>query len=191
MTSSECAFETESLVPIGYTPEAFTSGTLQRSQPRHILLRQSPGVTVGTGVSSNCNILHHDVMELGVGGTAVEMVPISTVGGQEEQRSDSGRGASDEEAMFQTAFQPILCGVQTANGIKIAVPTDQNGTSLIEKQMTNRIERIRKSIMNFGFSLYCVKVVSLRVLVGKLSMNISIIQTTPYVRGVKTNILIA
>uniref|UniRef100_A0A5K3EUB7 Cadherin n=1 Tax=Mesocestoides corti TaxID=53468 RepID=A0A5K3EUB7_MESCO len=107
MTSSDCTFETESLIPVSFASETSTNavvsgGTLQRGQ-QHFLLRQSPaGYQVPRG-------------------SAVEMVAIPC--GQEEQRSDSGRGASDEEAMFPTPFQPILCGIPAAVSGKVSGST--------------------------------------------------------------------
>ncbi|KAL5967894.1 hypothetical protein TSMEX_004398 [Taenia solium] len=46
------------------------------------------------------------------------MVAVSC--GQDEQRSDSGRGASDEEVMFQGPFQPILCGIPVTTAEKVS-----------------------------------------------------------------------
>lgn len=100
MASSDCAFETESLIPLSFPPDAAgnpiaSGGTLQRGQ--HFLLQQSPppGCTIPSG-------------------PAVEIVAVPC-GGQDEQRSDSGRGASDEEAIFQGPFQPILYGIPVAS----------------------------------------------------------------------------
>nr|CDS15883.1 protocadherin gamma c4 [Echinococcus granulosus] len=104
MASSDCTFETESLIPIGLPSEIagnpISSGsTLQRGQ--HFLLHQSPAL--------GCPLSR---------GPTVEMVAVSC--GQDEQRSDSGRGASDEEAMFQGPFQSILCGCPVASTGKVS-----------------------------------------------------------------------
>lgn len=104
MASSDCTFETESLIPVGFPSETagipISSGsTLQRGQ--HFLLHQSPVLS--------CPLSR---------GHAVEMIAVSC--GQDEQRSDSGRGASDEEAMFQGPFQPILCGISVTTAEKVS-----------------------------------------------------------------------
>ena len=118
MASSDGTFETESLIPVSFTPEAIgnptvSSGTLKQGQ--HFLLQQSP--------SSGCPVPH---------GHAVEMVAVPC--GQDEQRSDSGRGASDEEAVFQGSFQPILCGTPAGTNGKGsgsgAMNTEHTGQAL-------------------------------------------------------------
>ncbi|VDM23129.1 unnamed protein product [Hydatigera taeniaeformis] len=106
MASSDCTFETESLIPVGFPSETagipISSGsTLQRGQ--HFLLHQSP--VLGCPMSR---------------GPTVEMIAVSC--GQDEQRSDSGRGASDEEAMFQGPFPPILCGISVTATEKVSCP---------------------------------------------------------------------
>ncbi|VDK35181.1 unnamed protein product [Taenia asiatica] len=104
MASSDCTFETESLIPVGIPSETtgipISSGsTLQRGQ--HFLLHQSP--VLGCPLSR---------------GHTIEMVAVPC--GQDEQRSDSGRGASDEEVMFQGPFQPILCGIPVTTAEKVS-----------------------------------------------------------------------
>lgn len=98
MASSDRTFETENATPVRFSSEAIGNpaasiSTLQRRQ--YILFQRSPSSACPTPCSP-----------------AIEMVVVSS--GQDEQRSDSGRGASDEEAVFQ------LCGVPISTDGKVS-----------------------------------------------------------------------
>lgn len=133
-TGSICALETDTILPCD-----------QRQQ--HYVLQQAPLTYIPSFSSTTMSpsILTQDIA--GVHGGQVELM--SRGGGQDEQHSDSGRGASDEEIMFQApSLHPMLCAISASNGSsagtdafgrKISPPINGKTEKIFERQLSNAL----------------------------------------------------
>ncbi|VDL89150.1 unnamed protein product [Schistocephalus solidus] len=100
--SSTCTFDAEKIAQCGHCQDAFAD------QKSHFILQPSAGSAGAVGEHSYLPSFSSTLVSQGPLCADMAAVATVTAAGMEEQRSDSGRGASDEEVMFQGPFQPIM-----------------------------------------------------------------------------------
>ncbi|BHF60316.1 hypothetical protein SprV_0100328000 [Sparganum proliferum] len=131
--SSTCTYDAEKLAQCGHCQDAFAD------HKSHFILH--PSVTSAVAVGEHSYLPSFSSTLVSQGPLCADMTAVATVtaAGMEEQRSDSGRGASDEEVMFQGPFQPIMHVLPVVR--KVACSDHLTDTSARSLLVQNRLPR--------------------------------------------------